>query len=116
MDKVTSCRGDWSSDDRMCGICAASLEEHGQDAQEAALNERDVRVQEALRFTIKSARQNARELRQQAAEVERFASEIEGHALAGRWYALEGILDSGDIESLCNVEPSDRKEFLGGVS
>lgn len=74
---------------------------------DAELVRRDERVARKLTNEIDDLRSRARDLREEAAQCERQAREIETSTRREEWWKLGWILDNEDIESLCNISPTD---------
>ena len=70
------------------------------------LCERDERVADSLRYVLEYKRNLAADMRREASELETQARRIEQAVTAGKWWELEGLIDSEDIESLCEISPT----------
>lgn len=74
---------------------------------------RDERVAESISYKVNYQRELAEQMMRDARELLASARRTEQAVREEAWWELEGILDREDIESLCEVSPSD---LLGGRS
>ena len=98
--------------DERCEEGGAWCDDHGHVPAEGgrvdeALADRDERVESILRAKLNDMLSEARDARDLAAWLEREAKRILDAARGERWYELEGVLTARDVESLCNVSPTD---------
>ncbi len=83
------------------------MENKTADEVEAELMKRDEAAQKAILRVIKYKRDLAQRMRDDAEDLEKQARRIEQDTKACRWWALEGVLENDEIESLCEVSPID---------
>jgi hypothetical protein len=74
---------------------------------EGCLEERDDRVTASIVEALKYNRDLADQMRWDAMTLEKEAREIEKAVEHQAWWKLEHLLAKEDIESLCNISPSD---------
>lgn len=74
---------------------------------DAELVNRDERIARVLSTEIEELRQRTADLRAEAARCERQARDMELAANREEWWKLGGVISSDDIESLCQVSPTN---------
>jgi len=75
---------------------------------ELELNNRDERVRKSILEFLDERKSQAREAEELARCLRAEAKQVEEAVREGRWWELTGVVSSADIESLSNVEPTDR--------
>lgn len=76
------------------------------ELSEDEMNERDARVEQELRSHLRLLEGLAKERLEEARALRHRADRLRQEVKAERWYNVEG-LSSDDVESLCNVSPTD---------
>ena len=84
-----------------------------RDATEIEAQEweaRDTRIAKTIAHAIQNLKEEAYRLAVETQDLRRRATLIEKYTTAKMWPQLADVLDTEDIESLCNVSPSDMME------
>ena len=76
--------------------------------QEQKLEEREERMRAAIAQLLASNRQQAADLESVARGLRDQVDAVIAAVTRGRWYDLKGVIADADIESLCEIEPTDR--------
>jgi len=83
---------------------------------ELELNKRDERVRKSILEFLGERKSQARDAEELARYLRAEAKQVEEAVREGRWWELTGVVSFADIESLSNVEPSDRADTFLNVS
>lgn len=79
---------------------------------ETQLDARDARVRKELRDRLSTIASNIEEHLQRISELEKEQYQLIEVVKAGEWWKLKHLISAADIESLSEIEPMDRNEFL----
>lgn len=77
------------------------------ELSEDELAERDERIRNWLWQVVREKRGLADQLAYEAEELRKQSARILAAARAEKWWELESVLEDSEIESLCNVSPTD---------
>jgi uncharacterized coiled-coil DUF342 family protein len=70
-------------------------------------NKRDERVKSAVLAAIEDAWEESRILEDRAKEMRDYARKLKEACAKEQWWELKGVVSKADVESLCDVSPSN---------